>query len=69
MVEYLKGIKSGLHIWVLIIYLFLSCAVPMGIHSSKPFKLLLNFDDLDRSGEEAPSIDDEGEDPNISYSV
>ena len=27
-----------------------SCAVPMGIHSSKPFKLLLNFDDLDRSG-------------------
>ena len=50
MFEYLKGIRSGLHLWVLIIYLFLSCAVPMGIHSSKPFKLLLNFDDLDRSG-------------------
>ena len=50
MFEYLKGIRSGLHLLVLIIYLFLSCAVPMGIHSSKPFKLLLNFDDLDRSG-------------------
>ena len=50
MFENLKGISSGLHLWVLIIYLFLSCAVPMGIHSSKPFKLLLNFDDLDRSG-------------------
>ena len=50
MFEYLKGIRSGLHLWVLIIFLFLSCAVPMGIHSSKPFKLLLNFDDLDRSG-------------------
>ena len=50
MFEYLKRIRSGLHLWVLIIYLFLSCAVPMGIHSRKPFKLLLNFDDLDRSG-------------------
>ena len=50
MVEYLKGIRSGLHLWVLIIYLFLSCAVPMGIHSSKPLKLLLSFDDIARSG-------------------
>ena len=47
MFKFLKGIRSRLHHWVLIIYLFLFCAVPMRIHSSKPFKLMLNFDDLE----------------------